>query len=57
MKVGLPTMKNVLTLLAKCVLIPLALTTSALAADGGAFSRGMLSQVLTLTHVKKRLEL
>ena len=33
MKVGLPLMKNVLTSLAKCVLIPLGLMTTASASD------------------------
>ena len=35
LKTGLPLMKNVLTPLAKSVLIPLGLTTAALAADAG----------------------
>ena len=39
MKVGLPLMKNVLTLLAKSVLVPLGLTAAASAVDVGIYKK------------------
>ena len=56
LKTGLPLIKNVITPLAKSVLIPLGLTAAASAADAGIHKKILGSRNTTLIASKKDME-
>ena len=55
MSVGLPLMKNVLAWLAKCVLVPLGLTTAASTTDVAIWMRIHGSGITTLVFSNENL--